>query len=259
MWPHRITVGVGTRAIVVGTDSSEVVDRLEPWRIDDVGGLVDYGVDLHARGEPLRWPRPLPALQHGTACVLRSRDTTHVVTALLRVLASHERPPADGEVRVALVPVARDGLALLVPLACVAAASSRRLGARGVEVVHTVSSLVDTRTARVLVDPPLGSGEEPRALAVGGCWVATDESCTLSPGRAAAEVMQLALGVTADNAQPTLEAVADLMRYVPAARAPTTVVGVIGALEPALDHAASVAGGAAARSPAATTGTAPGI
>lgn len=243
MWPHRIALGVGKTAVVVGTDAPELIDLLETWRIDDVGGLVDYGIELHPRAPDHRGPRPLGALQHGLTCVVRSSDAGQLTRVLLRMLASHTRPAGEGQVRLALMPVERNGVAVLVAPALLAGVSDRRLEARGIEAVRTISSLVDTRVARVLVDPPLGSAERPRDLALGGWWLpASDPDSTLSPGHAVAEVMQVALDVSVDNARATLAGVADLLQRVPASTAPEPTDDVLDALEEALEDAAATAG-----------------
>jgi len=155
VWPHSITIGVSGKAISIGTDAPEVIVRLEPWRIADVSEPFDYCLELHPDAPGGGNPRPLPGLYHGSIALLRSRDTSRLTTALLRVVGSHARPAVEGQVRLRLVPVVHDGVAFLAPPATLAAVADRWMLSQGMEVIHTGSSLVDAEHARVLVDPPL--------------------------------------------------------------------------------------------------------
>ena len=212
MWPHSITVGMGGKAVAIGTDSPEVVAALDPWRIEDVGEPTDYCLELAPEAPGAGRPRPLPGLYHGSTALLRSRDPDRVTTALLRVLASHDRPPGDQQVRVALMPVIRHGVALLVPRTTIAAVPDRWLQTQGIEAVYTVSSLVDAESGTVLIDPPLGGDEAPTAVGFGGWWLPPHFwEGELSPGFAVAEVMTLVTDVDGRNASSTLRAVARLV------------------------------------------------
>ena len=241
MWPHSITVGVGGKAISVGTDTPEVIATLDPWRIHDVGEPVDYCLELEpAALGGAGQPRPLPGLYHGSTALLRSRDTARLTTAFLRVLNSHARPAGDGQVRIGLMPVVRDGVALLAPPASIGAVPDRWLVAQGIEAVYTVSSLVDAGRGQVLVDPPLGSDDQPVAPAFGGWWLPPQHwDGELSPGFAVAEVMTLVADITAANAASALRAVATLVERVHPAFAPSTVAAVKDSLATALERAAS--------------------
>jgi len=227
VWPHLITIGVGDMAIAIGTDSPDVMATLEPWRIDYVGEPTDYCLELSPESPGPGRPRPLPGLYHGSTALLRSRDTTRLTTTLLRVLSSHARPAGDHQVRVALMPVIRGGVAMLLPRASIGAVPDRWLLAQGIEAIYTVSSLVDTDGAQVLIDPPLGSEEEPGAFEFGGWWLPPRHSDgALSPGFAVAEVMALATDVSALNAASTLRAVARLVERAHPVFAPTIGEGV---------------------------------
>src|SRR5437879_660533 len=100
---------------------------LEPWRIDHVGEPTDYCLELAPTAPDAGKPRPLPGLYHGSTALLRSSDTARLTTTLLRVLASHDRPAGAHQVRVALMPVIRDGVAMLVPRASMGAVPDRWL------------------------------------------------------------------------------------------------------------------------------------
>jgi hypothetical protein len=200
---------------------------LEPWRIDHVGEPTDYCLEQSPAAPGTGQPRPLPGLYHGSTALLRSRDTTRLTTTLLRVLSSHARPAGDHQIRLALMPVIRGGVAMLLPRASIGAVPDRWLLAQGIEALYTVSSLVDSETAQVLIDPPLGSDEEPGAFEFGGWWLPLRQSDgALSPGFAVAEVMTLVTGVSALNAASTLRAVASLVERAHPAFAPTIGEGV---------------------------------
>lgn len=224
MWPHSISIGVGGKGVTVGTDAPEVIARLAPWRIEDLGDPTDYCLQLHPPATSPGKPRPLPALYHGSTALLRSQDTTRLTAALLRVLASHARPAGNGQLRVRLMPVIRDGVALLAPPASMATVPDRWMLAQGIEAFHTVSSLVDTRGGEVLVDAPLGSDDEPERRVFGGWWLPPRHwDGVLSPGFAVAEVMTLVTDVTVDNAASTLRSVAALVERARPVFAPRSV------------------------------------
>lgn len=227
MWPHLITIGVGGRAIAIGTDSPEVMAALAAWQIEDVGDPTDYCLELSPAATGPGQPRPLSGLYHGSTALLRSRDATRLTTTLLRVLSSHARPAGDHQVRVALMPVIRGGVAMLVPRVSIGAVPDRWLLAKGIEAIYTVSSLVDTESAQVLIDPPLGSDDDPTAFEFGGWWLPPRPSDgALSPGFAVAEVMTLVTGISAMNAASTLRAVARLVGRAHPVFAPTIGDGV---------------------------------
>jgi hypothetical protein len=238
VWPHTISIGLNGRAISIGTDAHEVIARLEPWRIEDLGEPTDYCLELHPAEPGGGRPQPLPGLYHGSTALLRSRDNTRLTTAFLRVLASHGRPAAEGQVRVRLMPVVRNGAAILAPPASVAALPDRWLLAQGFDVVHTASSLIDARTATVLVDPPLGS-DETVAIPFDAWWLPPRHSEEpLSPGFAVAEVMTLVENVTPASAGSTLRAVASLVErahptFTPAGIDPLKEALVTATAEPA--------------------------
>lgn len=241
MWPHSISVGLGGKAISIGTDAPEVIAALEPWRLPDVGEPTDYCLELSPPAQGgAGTPRPLPGLYHGSTALLRTRDKTRLTTALGRVLASHARPAADGQVRIGLMPVVRDGVALLAPPTSIAALPDRWMVAQGIDAIHTVSSLVDVGRAQVLVDRPLGSGEEPAAPAFGGWWLPPSyRNGALSPGFAVAEAMTLVADVTAANATSVLHAVAQLVGRVRPMYAPRSVTAIKESLVTAFEEVTS--------------------
>lgn len=228
MWPHVITVGVGSKAIAIGTDSRELTATLEPWRIDQVGEPTDYCLERSPAAPDAGQPRRLPGLYHGSTALLRSRDTSRLTTTLLRLLSSHARPAGDHQVRVALMPVVRNGVAMLLPRASIGAVPDRWLLTQGIEAIYTVSTLVDAQSAQVLIDPPLGSDEEPSAFEFGGWWLPPrySDGEALSPGFAVAEVMTLVTDVSALNAASTLQGVARLVERAHPVFAPTIGEGV---------------------------------
>jgi hypothetical protein len=241
VWPYSITVGLTGKAVAVGTDAPEVLGRLEPWRIDHVGEPYDYCLELHPqdRGSPGQ-PRRLPGLYHGSTALLRSRDTARLTTTFLRVLSSHGRPAGERQVRLALMPIVCDGVALLAPPATIATVSDRWLVDLGIEAIHTMSTLVDAVQGTVLIDPPLGDGAEPRVLPFGAWWLPYSGSeGELSPGFAVAESMTVATNVTAGNAAWVLQAVAMLVERDNPAFAPATPDAVKDALNKILQRAAT--------------------
>jgi hypothetical protein len=240
VWPYSITIGLSGKAISIGTDAPEVIARLESWRIPDVGEPFDYCLELYPTGSGGGKPRPLAGLYHGSTALFRSRDTSRLTTALLRVLSSHARPSSEGEVRIGLTPVVRDGVTLLAPPGSVAAVPDRWIRSRGIEVLYTVSSLVDAEKARVLVDPPLGSADEGVALEFGGWWLPPQYwEGELSPGFAVAEVMPLVLDVTAANVSSVLRSVVMLVERAHPSFAPSTIEGIKDSLAAALEEGAS--------------------
>jgi hypothetical protein len=235
VWPHSISIGLGGTAISIGTDSADVIAALDRWQIADVGEPVDYCLELDPASPGPGKPRPFPGLYHGSTALLRSRDVTRITAAFMRVLSSHARPAGDGQVRIGLMPVVRNGVALLVPPASMATVPARWLESEGIEALYTVSSLVDAGEARVLVDPPLGDDDEPTALTLGGWWLPHDQwDGELTPGFAVAEAMALVAGVTAANAAPVLRAVAALVERALPAFAPRTIAAIQESLSGAL-------------------------
>ena len=237
MWPHSISIVVGGKGISVGTDAPEVIAELDPWRIDDIGDPIDYCLELHPPASSPGKPRRLPGLYHGSTALLRNRDSARVATALLRVLASHARPAADGQLRLRLMPLVRDGIALLAPPASIAPVPDRWMLAQGIEAFHTVSSLVDAQSGAVLVDAPLGTDEKPATCVFGGWWLPSRHwDGALSPGFAVAEAMTLVSDVTVDNAASTLRSVAALVERAHPVFAPRSVDAVKERLPTALDE-----------------------
>lgn len=225
----------------MGTDAPEVIAALDQWRIPDVGEPTDYCLELHpvASGGSGS-PRPLPGLYHGSIALLRSRDRQRLVSALLRVLASHARPGEDGQLRIALMPVVRDAVALLAPPASISALSDRWLSSQGFQAVHTVSSLVDVERAQVLFDPPLGRDEPVEMATLGAWWLPPSyRPGELTPGFAVAEAMALLVDITAANASAALHAVARLVERSHPLHAPRSAAAIKEALAAAFDGPAA--------------------
>jgi hypothetical protein len=231
---------VGGRAISISTDDPEIATLIRPWQILDVGGPVDYCLELDPSTADGSRTRPLPGLYHGSMTLLRSRDRTRLTDAFLRILGSHSRSAGPGQVRLALMPLVRDGMALLAPPETIGAVPDRWIVAQGIEAVYTVSSLVDAAEAQLIVDPRLGSDDEPTALSFGGWWLppsATDSA--RSPGFAVAEVMKLVTDVGADNAGSALRAVAMLVERLQPQIAPSTTDDIKERLADALERSTS--------------------
>lgn len=212
-WPYQVTVGLGDTAIVVATNDPEVADRLSPWSIEGVDGLPDYSLDVHPRGPGMRGPRPLPVLFHGCAALVRSSDGQRVAGALLRTLNSFMRPPGQDQIRFNLMPVVNDGRAVLAPPGWVAFVPDRTLRRHHLEAVYTEWSTVDTEAGTVLIDPPLGSEEEPYEVPITG-WrlpYPMPGADFPSPGHAVAEAMQRVAGTTPENVTTTLHGVVRLV------------------------------------------------
>jgi hypothetical protein len=200
-----------------------------------VGGPIDYCLELNPAADDGGRTRPLPGLYHGSMTVLRSRDKSKLAEALLRILGSHDHPAGPGQVRLGLMPVVRDGVALLAPPATIAAVPDRWITAQRIDVVYTLSSLVDVGAKSVLVDPPLGTVKEPEVLTFGGWWLPpTAFESARSPGFAVAEVMKLAIDLTPANAGSALRTVATLVERNHPDVAPETPAGIKESLVDAL-------------------------
>jgi hypothetical protein len=212
VWPYSISVGLGGKAIAIGTDDSDIVASLEPWRILDVGGPTDYCLELHPEAPVGAKSRPLPGLYHGSKTVLRSRDRARLTSAFQRILGSHARAAGPGQLRIGLMPVSADGAAILVPPASIAPVPDRWFLSQGLDALHTVSSLVDVGRGEILLDPPLGIDAERETRRLAGWWLPPSPyDGPPSPGLAVAEAMRLASDVTIDTAAPVLQAVAALV------------------------------------------------
>jgi hypothetical protein len=239
VWPHPISVAVGGKAISIGCDAPEVVAALDPWRILDVGGPIDYCLELYPTAPGGGKTRPLPGLYHGSMTLLRSRDPARLTSAFLRVLGSYTRPAGPGQIRIALMPVVLDGAALLAPPASIGALPDRWILAQGIEALHTVSSLIDIGRAQVVIDPVLGSDDDPGRRAFRGWWLPSGSEGARSAGFAVAEAMKLVSDITAANAVSVLRAVATLVERVSPAIAPGTPEATKALLAEALQRSGS--------------------
>src|SRR5207302_6807074 len=137
---------------------------------------------------------------------------------------------------IGLMPIVRGGVALLAPPKTVSAVPDRWLVAEGFDPMYTVSSLIDADRGLVLVDPPLGSDDEPMTPVFSGWWLPPSaRNDPLSPGFAVAELMPLVADVTAANAASRLRAVARLVERAHPGFAPSTVEDVKAGLALALE------------------------
>ena len=221
-WPHRLTVEVDGTAVTVGADDPTVIAALRPWAVDLDPDFVDYGLILDPQPVPGYPARALPALHHGCEPVFRLNDTAVLRRAFGRVVASFARPAGAHEVRIALMPLVRDGRALLVPPAHAGAVSPHRYRQAGIEPVYTTSCVIDAATWTVRWDTALADDRDPAAptgpLPIVDWWLpAADPEYLMSPGEALAHVMRLSVAVTADV---TLPAAARLVADHPPRLAP---------------------------------------
>ena len=229
-------VGVGDTAISIGTDDPEVIDLLEPWRIDETAELVDYGVRLNRAGVVERGvKRDFPFLRNGSRDMARSRDPQVVIDSLSRILGSFERATQPGQVRLALMPLVRNGGALLVPEAQVADVPERWMHARGITRYVAVSTLVDAETPSVVIEPLLGSTDDPITVPLIGWWFFShDPDQEFTPGGAVALAMGICEGKTEANAQQTLTSVARLVHRLAPGLAPLAQADLMAAIHATL-------------------------
>jgi len=220
-WPHHIVVGVGRTAVSIGLDDRALLDRLEPWRIDEPAEVTDYALACHPPGGAPGAPRPLPYLRNGSCDIAHHRDAGVLTDTLLRILASFARPAAEGQVRLALMPVVRNGVALLAPIQQVGPLPARTLEARGLVPYLTRSTVVDLTSLTVEIDAPLGSGLAPVVVPLTGWWFATiNPDREFTPAGAVALAMGLTQDKSAERAHATLRDLADLVDRLPPRLAP---------------------------------------
>ncbi len=229
-------LGIGDTAISVGTDDTDLIARLEPWRIDLAADLVDYGVRLQPLASEQRGaPRKLPHLRHGSTDLAYSRDTEYLTGALLRILGSFTQPAPAGHVRLGLMPIERNGVALLAPTPSVGTLPERWMKAHDMQPHLAVSSLIHLESMSVVIDPPLGSSEVPRSLPLAGWWFASydpDRECT--PGQAVALAMGIAEGKTEHNPRELLANLARFVEQMPPGLSPLAQADILAALEAVL-------------------------
>jgi hypothetical protein len=174
VWPHLITLGLGDTAVVIATDDDSLVTVLTPWTLADSAGLdlqtVDFTAELHPVAPGHRAiPRTIPAVRHG-ACVLeRSTDIVELRTGLLRVLQSLHQEVPEGCVRVAGMPLMRNGRVELATLRA-GADGNRALRRRGFQPICAGSVVVDPHAMTVQIPPPLGSAELPTDAPLHAWW-----------------------------------------------------------------------------------------
>lgn len=229
-------VGVGDTAISVGTDDPDVIAMLEPWRIDETAELVDYAVRLNRVDATARTgPRDFPYLRHGSRDIARSRDPQVLIDALMRILGSYERPAQPGQVRLALMPLVRNGVALLAPESHVGTIPERWMKARDITRYLSISSLVDLPSLTVLVEPRLGSDDEPIAIPLAAWWFASyDPEREFTPGGAVALAMGIAEGKHEGNALELLTGLVGLVSQLPPGLAPLAQADVQQAIDATL-------------------------
>lgn len=229
-------VGVGDTAISVGTDDADVIAMLEPWRIDETAELVDYGIRLNRTGELERGAkRDFPFLRNGSRDMARSRDPQVVIDSLLRILGSFERPTQPGQVRLALLPLVRNGGALLVPESQVAGIPERWMHARAITRYVALSTLVDARSPAVVIEPLLGSNADPITVPLIGWWFSTyDPDQSFTPGSAVALAMGICECKTEANAKATLTSLVGLVHRLPPGLTPLAEADVKAAVDETL-------------------------
>lgn len=219
-WPYHSVVEVDGTRLVVASDDPGFIDSLAPWSIDagDAPLLVDFALQVDPPRSDLR-PRGLhylPRVRHGSCDLFRVREVDTLTTAVRRILNAFSVPLGPTQLRLELVPLLRDGVALLVPPSHVGAISHRWYLDAGIEPVYTVSSVVDLESWTVRVDPPLGGPGEAtddvaaRWYPVLDWWIPSmDTSVELTPGHGVAQVMRLVIGVDESNAASVLQRVRD--------------------------------------------------
>lgn len=187
-----MVVGVGGRAVCVGVDDESLLERLRPWQIDFPTSLVDYGLEL-SPGQPDDVIRPLPRLAHGTCDLVRSHDQGALTQALFRILGSLQTEPKPGSVRLRLMPLIYEGRALLVPVDHGGRISARWYERRGITPVYSVTTVVDTTSLSVVIDPELGaSSSDSIRYPLMGWWLPSgDPTAALTPGFAVAFAMAM--------------------------------------------------------------------
>jgi hypothetical protein len=170
---------------------------------------------------------------HGSHDLARSQDPRSLTRVFLRLLGAHEQPARPGELRLTMPAVARAHAALLAPLAVnLGLIPDRWYAARDLTPFVALTTRVDIDTMEVVVDPPLGSGEDPVRVRLAGCWLASyNSSRELTPGRAVAYLMGSVCDVTPANAPVALRQVADLVAHVPPVESPWLMRDVMAGLE----------------------------
>ena len=216
MWPHSIVVGIDGFAICVGSDSNEVIDRLQPWAIDVVSDIADYALELSPESSTeISGLRRLPRLMHGTCDVIRLRDIEALSEALMRVLGSFKKLDGDGLLRIGLVPVVSGDRAVLIPIEQVGRMSRRWFAKHGVEPLYGISSVIDVEEMTVTPEAALGGGRglSEHSYSLHEWWLSsTDPSVGLGNGEAVAQTMRYTNPRSPKEAQRVLELAATLVR-----------------------------------------------
>jgi len=236
VWPLHIMVGVGDTAVSVGTDDAAVIAMLEPWRIDETADLVDYGIRLNLAGATQRGAaRAFPYLRHGSHDIARSRDPQVLIDALMRILGALERPAQPGQVRLALMPLMRNGSALLAPETHVGTIPERWMDAHGISRCLATSTLVDLDSLAVVIEPPLGSAAATTTVPLMGWWFASyNLEREFTPGGAVALAMGIAEGKHEANAHEILTGLVSLVARLPPGLAPLAQTDVQEAIDATL-------------------------
>ena len=217
MWPHHLKVLIANTVISIASDDPAPIERLEPWRIGEADELIDYALRLSPEDPEESKQRTIPNIRRGSDNIAQSFDLERLEGWLWRLLGGFERPASAGQVRLRSVAAMRDGTAILVPASLTYGVSHRRLDRLGIELLPVRSTLVDVASTSALLDPSLGSPEDPVSVPIVG-WLlpSYSEDGVIDRATQVAHAMQMVDDLRPDNAQHTLDAVADLTLALPA-------------------------------------------
>jgi hypothetical protein len=203
--------------LTVASDDPAVVEALRPWQLDLDTELVDYILQLDPPNGARSGRRGLPTITRGCQPLFRIRDRRELRRAFWRLLASFARTQDPSEVRIQLMPLVREGRALLVPPSHAGAISHRWYAKAGITPIYTAACVMDADGWTVGVDAPLVT--EPNAdggardgIPILDGWLpAAVPDYDLPRGEALAHVMRLAVGVDDDNVGDVLRAASRLV------------------------------------------------
>ena len=238
-WPNRIVVGINGTAITVASDQRQIIDSLRPWQIDLETQLVDYVLETEPpdiADQPSL--RKLASISNGCDPLFRLRDTEILVETFWRMLASFRRPESPGQIRVRMMPIVRDGVALLVPPGHAGMISHRWYEAQSMEPLYTATSVIDVASWTVRVDRSLLAGTKPGgdlepAYPILHWWLpSADPSAGITPGDAVAHVMRWCFGTDAQNAGQVLTDIATAVAIQLPGLAPLAIERIVEQITP---------------------------